>query len=100
MGRKTLSKGDALAMRAARAHEDPVAMATDATLTRLARYVARVLKKNPDLSEEEAAKAARLLLRADMTRMAEKREAARRADRAHQAAVPAIDAPGMEGDRR
>ena len=85
MGRKTLSKGDALAMRAARAHEDPVAMTTDATLTRLARYVARVLKKNPDLSEEEAAKAARLLLRADMTLMAERREAARRADRAKDA---------------
>jgi hypothetical protein len=81
MGRRSLSKGEALSMRAARAHEDPSAMTADATWTRMARYVARVLKQNPNLSEREAANAARLLLRADMTVMAEKREAARRAER-------------------
>lgn len=68
-------------MRAARAAEDPVAMTTDATLVRLAKYVAQVLRENPDLDDLQAARAARLKLRADMTLMAEKREAARRAER-------------------
>jgi hypothetical protein len=68
-------------MRAARASEDPVAMTTDATLVRLAKYVAQVLRENPALDDLQAARAARLRLRADMTLMAEKREAARRARR-------------------
>jgi hypothetical protein len=93
MGRRTLSKVEALSMRAARAHEDPVAMTTDAILTRLARYVARVLKQNPELTEAQAANAARLLLRADMTAMAEKREAARRAARQDRGKTPEIDPP-------
>ena len=93
MGRRTLSKAEALSMRAARAHEDPVAMTTDATLTRLARHVARALKQNPELTEAQAANAARLLLRADMTVMAGKREAARRAARQNRSKTPEIDPP-------
>jgi hypothetical protein len=99
MGRRTLSKGEALSMRAARTHEDPVAMTTDATLTRLARYVARVLKQNPELTDAQAANAARLLLRADMTAMAEKREAARRAARQDRGKTPEIDPPVSWDDR-
>lgn len=64
-------------MRAARAHEDPVEMTTDATLTRLARYVTEVLRKNPELNDLQVARAARLKMRADMTKLAEKSAAAR-----------------------
>lgn len=95
MGRKSLSRGEALTMRAARAAEDPVAMTTDATLARLARYVAQVWRANPDLTEEQVAKAARLRMRADMTRMAEKREADRRAARSAPQSVAPLDEPDV-----
>lgn len=75
-------------MRAARAAEDPVAMTTDATLVRLAKYVAQVLRENPNLDDLQAARAAKLKLRADMTLMAEKREAGRRAERERKAPGP------------
>jgi hypothetical protein len=66
-----------LRARAGRAHEDPVAMTASATMTRMAKYVAAVLKKNPDLTEEQAARAATLLLRADMADLARKSAEAR-----------------------
>jgi hypothetical protein len=81
-------------MRAARAHEDPAEMTTDATWGRIGRYVYRVVKQNPALTEDQATRAARLQMRADMTRMAEKREAARRAARSAPQSVPPLDAPG------
>lgn len=52
--------------RAARATEDPKEMTAVATLSRLAPYVARILRENPGLTDKEAGKAAALLLRADM----------------------------------
>jgi hypothetical protein len=94
VGRRKLSRGQALSMRAERAHEDPAAMTSDATWVRQARYVAEVLQKNPALSPLEAARAARLKMRADMTLMAEKREAARRAARSAPQSVPPLDPPG------
>jgi hypothetical protein len=93
VGRRSLSKGEALTMRAARAHEDPVAMTSDATWTRMARYVAEEWQKNPDLTEEQVARAARLRMRADMTVMAEKREAARRKAREAAQAPAPLDGP-------
>jgi hypothetical protein len=38
-------------------------------MTRMAKYVARVLAENPNLTVEQAARAATLLLRADMIRV-------------------------------
>jgi hypothetical protein len=93
VGRRSLSKGEALTMRAARAHEDPAAMTSEATLTRMARYVAEVLKRNPELTPLAAARAARLKMRADMTTMAEKREAARREARTAAQPVAPLDEP-------
>lgn len=55
--------------RSARATEDPAEMTVSATMTRMSRYVARVLKENPSLTEDQAARAATLLLRADMIRV-------------------------------
>lgn len=77
--RRSLSRAEALHMRAGRAHEDPVAMTSDATLTRLAKHIAAALKKNPDLTPLQAANAGRLLLKDEMTQLARKSAAARAA---------------------
>jgi hypothetical protein len=95
VGRRSLSKGEALTMRAARAGEDPAAMTADATWVRQARYVAEVLQANPALTPLQAARAARLKMRADMTVMAEKREAAKRAARAAPQSVLPLDEPDV-----
>lgn len=55
--------------RAARASEDPAEMTASATMTRMAKYTARVLKDNPALTVDQAARAATLLCRADMIRV-------------------------------
>lgn len=68
-----------LTMRAGRAAEDPAAMTAPATLTRMAKYVAAILKENPDLTEDQAARGAWLKLRADMGQLARKSAAARKA---------------------
>lgn len=57
-------------------------MTRDAHLTRLAKFVAVVLKQNPDLTPLEAANAARLLLKAEMAQLAQKSAEARRAQKA------------------
>lgn len=74
--RKTPLQG--LRARAGRAAEDPVAMTVPAVMTRMAKYVARVLKENPDLTAEQAARGAYLLLRAEMAERSAKGVAARR----------------------
>jgi hypothetical protein len=68
-----------LTMRAGRAAEDPAEMTAPATMTRMAKYVAAVLKENPDLTAEQAAKGAVLKLRADMGQLARRSADARRA---------------------
>lgn len=68
-----------LTMRAGRAHEDPVKMAAPATMGRGARMMYRVLQRNPDLTEDQAVKAAMLLLRAEMAKRAQQSAAARKA---------------------
>jgi len=68
--------------RAERAAEDPVAMTTEATLTRLAKHVAVVLRENPNLTDKQVANAARLRLRAEMLKLAELSAEARRANAA------------------
>lgn len=73
-----LTRAHQLAARAGRAHEDPVAMTSDATLTRLAKHIATALKKNPELTPLQAANAGRLLLRAEMAKLAEASAKARR----------------------
>lgn len=78
-GNRTYTSADGLIARAGRAHEDPVEMTAPATMTRMAKYVAAVLKENPDLTAEQAAKGAVLKLRADMVMLARKSAAARRA---------------------
>lgn len=55
--------------RSARASEDPGEMTASATMTRMAKYVARVLTENPNLTPDQAARAATLLCRADMIRV-------------------------------
>jgi hypothetical protein len=64
-------------MRAGRATEDTYEMTRDATLTRLAKYVAAVLRENPNLDDRQAANAARLRLRTDMAKLAQKSAEAR-----------------------
>jgi hypothetical protein len=49
-------------------------------MTRLARHVAIVLRKNPDLTDRQAANAARLLLRDEMTQLAKRSVAVRRGE--------------------
>ena len=66
-----------LVMRAGRAAEDPAEMTAPATMTRMAKYVAAVLKENPSLTAEEAARGAVLKLRADMGQLAAKSAKAR-----------------------
>lgn len=70
---------DGLIMRAGRAAENPVEMTRDATLTRLAKHVAAVLRENPDLDDKQAANAARLRLRAEMADLAKRSARARAA---------------------
>jgi hypothetical protein len=79
---KRTSSLQGLRARAGRAAESPADMTRDATLTRLAKFVAQVLKQNPDLTPLEAANAARLLLKAEMAQLAQKSAEARRARRA------------------
>jgi hypothetical protein len=79
-GARVYTSSDGLHARAARAHEDPVAMTRAANDTRIARLVAQVLRKNPDLSDEQAAKAARLLLRDEMVQLRKKGRQAAPAD--------------------
>lgn len=78
MGRKSLTRGEALIMRAGRAHEDPVAMTSDALLGRLARHVIDIVRANPDLTDDQVARGARLRVKAEMTRRAELSAAARK----------------------
>jgi hypothetical protein len=68
-----------LTMRAARAAEDPDEMTLDATLTRLAKFVAAVLRENPTLDDRQAANAARLRMRAEMAQLSRKSAEARAA---------------------
>jgi hypothetical protein len=75
--------------RAGRAHEDPAEMTAPATMTRMAKYVAQVAAKNPNLTPDQMAKAAVLLCRADMARLARKSADARRAHDAGTEAQPA-----------
>ena len=79
---RTYTSSDGLIARAGRAAEDPAEMTAPATMTRMAGYVAKVLVKNPALTPEQAAKAAVLLLRADMAKLARKSADARRASTA------------------
>jgi hypothetical protein len=72
------TSSDGLIARSGRAHEDPAAMTAPATISRMAGYCVRVLKENPNLTEQQAVKAATLLLRADMARLARKSSEARR----------------------
>jgi hypothetical protein len=79
MPRHALTPTTALKARAARAHEDPVAMSADAYLGRLAKHVVALIKLNPDLTDAQLAKGARLRLRAEMAERAQQSAAARRA---------------------
>lgn len=82
-----------LTMRAGRAAEDPQAMTTDAMLGRLAKHMAAVHTKNPNLTPEQLAKASRLSLRAEMGQLARKSAAARRI---RTAVDRELDATGLE----
>lgn len=73
------TSADGLIARAGRAAEDPHEMTRDATLTRLAKHVAAVLRENPSLDDRQAANAARLRLRAEMTQLARRSASARSA---------------------
>ena len=77
--RRTYTSTDGLIARAGRAAEDPNEMTRDATLTRLAKHVAAVLRENPALDDRQAANAARLRLRAEMAQLGRKSAAARSA---------------------
>jgi hypothetical protein len=60
---------DGLIARAGRAHEDPKKMTEAANRGRRAKFTAEALRRNPDLSPEEAERAGALLLRAEMARL-------------------------------
>ena len=85
---RVYTPADGLIARAGRAHEDPATMTAPATLSRMAGYCIKVLKANPNLTEKQAVKAATLLLRADMAKLARKSAAARRG--------LVLDATGLE----
>lgn len=85
--RRTYTSADGLIARAGRAAEDPQAMTSDATLTRLAKHVAAVLRENPSLDDRQAANAARLRLRAEMVQLARRSAAARRGETASDGAA-------------
>ena len=76
---RVYTSADGLIARAGRAAEDPHAMTTDATLGRLARICAAIVKENPDLTPEQVAKGARLQLRAEMAQLGRKSAEARAA---------------------
>jgi len=78
---RVYAAADGRIARAGRAHEDPNAMTSDANWSRMARHVAAALVANPALSAEQAAKAGRLTLRAEMTRLG-RASAAKRSARA------------------
>ena len=71
------TSADGLIARAGRAHEDPEKMTQAATQARMARFTAEALRRNPDLEPEEARRAGRLLLRAEMARLAKLSAASR-----------------------
>lgn len=79
MSRSTLSTAEALRARAGRAHEDPREMTVDARLSRLTRFAVEIIRKNPHLDDAAVVKGARLMLRAEMTELAEKSAKARAA---------------------
>jgi hypothetical protein len=76
---RVYTSADGLMARAGRAHENPAEITAPATMTRMAKYVAEIAKKNPDLTPEQMARGAVLLCRADMARLARKSAEARRA---------------------
>lgn len=76
---RVYNSADGLIARAGRAHEDPAQMTQDATWGRLAKHIAIALKANPDLTAEQAAKAGRLTMKAEMARNGRASGAARRA---------------------
>jgi hypothetical protein len=80
MARRKYGPADGLIARAGRAAEDPQEMTKDATLTRLAKHVAAVLRENPELTDQQAANAARLRMKAEMARLSRKSAAARRGE--------------------
>jgi hypothetical protein len=80
MGRRTMTTAEALRARAGRAHEDPVAMTQAANDTKIARAVAEVLKLNPELTPLQAARGARLKIKAEMAALAARSATARRGD--------------------
>jgi len=88
MPRRTFDSATGVHARAGRAHEDPVAMTADATMTRLAKHVAAVLRKNPELTDKQAANGARLLLKDEMQQLALRSAAARRDE--------VLDATGLD----
>lgn len=63
-------------------------MTADATMTRLAKHVAAVLRKNPELTDKQAANGARLLLKDEMQQLALRSAAARRDE--------VLDATGLD----
>lgn len=72
---------DGVIARAGRASEDPHAMTDDARWGKIAKHVAIVLKENPNLTAEQAAKAGRLRLRAEMTKLSRSRASVKAAER-------------------
>ncbi len=79
MSRSTMTRADALQARAARAHEDPYGMTVDAMLARLSTFAVEIIRLNPDLTDAQVAKGARLKLKAEMAKRAEQSAAARKA---------------------
>jgi len=77
---RAYTSADGLIARAGRAHEDPHEMTAPATMTRMASYVAAVLKENPDLTADQAARGTVLKLRADMAKLGRRSAEARKAD--------------------
>lgn len=76
--RKSFTSTDGLIARAGRAAEDPQEMTKDANLTRLAKHCIAVLRENPELTDEQAAKGARLRMRAEMAQLAKRSAEARK----------------------
>lgn len=75
---RVYTPADGLIARAGRAHEDPKEMTRDAYIGRLAKHVTALLRENPELTDLEIAKAARLRLRAEMARASRKSAEVRR----------------------
>lgn len=77
-GRRTMSSGEALRARAARAAEDPRQMTRAATAGSRARYVRELLQENPGLTGEQLERAVQLRVRARMSELGKRSAAARR----------------------